>query len=89
MIRRAGLFLSCGLLGTATVFLAAKNILPTAQVSRIAVDVVLILSALLGIAKLILQDRLVIEIYSGGFVTEVVPSFDGPRLQSGSIEVCQ
>ncbi len=88
-LRRTGLLLSSGLVISGAAFLTLKDgALATASL-RIAAAAALSAAALLAAAKLVLQDRLAVELYSTGVAVEIVPSLKGPLLKEGAVQVSQ
>ena len=85
--KRAGLMVSTGLVTAGAAYVMLRDPALSAGVLQASIEGLALLAAALAIAKLALQDRLAIELYSGGLAIEVVPSLRGPTLPEGAVEV--
>ncbi|KAK9839996.1 hypothetical protein WJX74_001697 [Apatococcus lobatus] len=86
-VKKAGLVLSGGLVAAGAAYMLSSDTELSAGIVQIATKALAAFAFVLGIAKVILQDKLAIELYDGGLVIEIVPSLKGPGLQEGAVEV--
>ena len=86
-VKRAGLLISTGFVTAGVAYVIQKDTAPSADLWQIFMRGLASLAVALGIAKLVLRDRLAIELYDGGLAIEIVPSLKGPLLQEGAVAV--
>ena len=86
-VKRAGLLISGGLVTTGIAYVIQKDTAPPSELWQVFMRGLVSLVVGLGTAKLVLQDRLAIELYDGGLAIEIVPSLQGPVLQEGAVLV--